>query len=133
MKLVRFFIYIFFISNINIIKLILVIGGWKNTKSIIRDRKFTNVVVEKLGPVLSPLYATEIIITLNQDGELTVTLPGYEKPYMKFKDTKPSFWTYIGFSSWENTQARWFYDCPLGLDGPGNDIADVDVRFGDDV
>ncbi|KAL5274377.1 hypothetical protein ACFFRR_000858 [Megaselia abdita] len=111
----------------------IVIGGWNNTKSTIRKNKFSVEVVEKLGSVLSALYPTEIVISLKQDGELTVILPGYERPYLNFKDTKASAWTYLGFSSWENTPARWFYDCPLGIDGPGgNDIntifANIDIR-----
>lgn len=118
-----------FLHNVHIS----VLGGWNNTKSTIRNRKFGYNVVEKHGPVLSALYPTEIVVRLKQDGELTVYLPGYKRPYLNFKDTKASFSTYLGFSSWKNTPARWFYDCPLGIEGPsGGNVnrvfAGIDLR-----
>lgn len=76
--------------------------------------------MEKEGAVVSPLYPTEVIVALKDDGELSVILPDFERPYMIFKDKSPRFWTYVAFASWENQPARWFYDCPLGNDGPSD-------------
>lgn len=123
-------------SNPNVFAKFSVLGAWNNTRSLIRRAKLADEVAEKQGPVLSALYPTEILVRLTKEGELTAILPGYDRPYLKYKDTKPSFWTYIGFSSWENTPSRWFYDCPLGVDGPGNSMDtffDVEMRGSDRI
>lgn len=79
-----------------------------------------HIVVRK-GEITSPLYPLEIVVALRDDGELSVILPDFEKPYMSYKDTSARFWTYVSFSAWADNAARWFYDCPLGSDGPGGD------------
>lgn len=95
-------------------------GSNYNTDSGIRINRRTDPVVIKKGEVTSPLYPLEIVIALRDDGELSVILPDYERPYMAYKDTSPRFWTYVSLSAWDTYAARWFYDCPLGADGPGD-------------
>lgn len=77
-------------------------------------------MVRRNGEVTSALYPTEIIVALKDDGELSVILPNYERPYMTYSDTSEGFSTYLSFSSINHIPARWFYDCPLGNDGPSS-------------
>lgn len=97
-----------------------VIGGDDNKESVIKMNKLGEPVVRKGGDITSPLYPTEIIVALKDDGELSVILPDYERPYMLYKDASARFRTYISFSSINHIAARWFYDCPLGNDGPSS-------------
>lgn len=94
----------------------LVLGGWGNSKSVMRNSTQGPNLYNKYGQVCSELYATEVILILKKDGFLSVTLPGYSRPYMSIKDYHPSHTIYLGFASWEDKMARWFYDCPLGVD-----------------
>ena len=93
-----------------------VLGGWSNTNSTIRSQKYITDVTNKGGEVLHPLYLTEILITLTKDGMLSVVLPNYQSPFLAYQDVNKNLYSkYISFAGWENSPARWFYDCPLKI------------------
>lgn len=94
-----------------------VLGGAYNTESVITLRRLEDVVKTRKGAITSPLYPTEFIVALREDGEISVTLPDYDRPYMSYKDTSARFWTYFHLSAWAGVGGRWFYDCPIGVDG----------------
>uniref|UniRef100_T1GCQ2 Farnesoic acid O-methyl transferase domain-containing protein n=1 Tax=Megaselia scalaris TaxID=36166 RepID=T1GCQ2_MEGSC len=75
----------------------IVFGGYDNTESCIKVHRLGPQVVRKKGEVTSPLYPTEIIIALREDGELSVILPDFERPYMVYKDKSARYWTYLLF------------------------------------
>ncbi|KAL5277291.1 hypothetical protein ACFFRR_002489 [Megaselia abdita] len=90
----------------------IVLGGWDNSKSAIRNATEGRNLYEKGGPVCSPLYPTEVIVSLTKDGLLSVVLPGFQTPFMFLQDSQPSYNKFVAFSSWKGNAARWFYDCP---------------------
>lgn len=94
-----------------------VLGGMSNTESVIKLQRLGAPVQIKKGSITSPLYPTELIVALRDDGEISVTLPDYDRPYMSFKDKSARFWTYMSFSAWIGVGARWFYDCPIDENG----------------
>lgn len=85
---------------------------------MIKTSRLGQAVLYKYGSITSPLYPTEFIVALRDDGEISVILPDYERPYMVYKDTSARFWTYFSISAFHGVPGRWFYDCPLGNDGP---------------
>lgn len=91
---------------------------------MIRLQKLGVPATRKVGSVTSGLYPTEIVIALKNDGELIVILPDYERPYLLYKDTSARFSDYFSLSSINHIPARWFYDCPLGNDGPSSNDCD---------
>lgn len=48
------------------------------------------------------LYPTEVIVTLQKDGLLSVVLPDFQRPYMSLQDSMPSHSDYVGFASCGN-------------------------------
>lgn len=73
----------------------------------------------------SELYPTEVIVSLANDGLVSVVLPGFQRPYMSLQDRRPSHSAYVGFASWENAAARWFYDCPFDNDDSQSNTVEV--------
>lgn len=98
--------------------LLTVLGGASNSESVIKMKRLGPADLFKYGAITSPLYPTEFIVVLREDGEISVILPDYDRPYMVFKDKSARFWTYFSLSGFHGVGARWFYDCPLGNDGP---------------
>ena len=88
-----------------------VIGGWRNSKSVIRcSRQGKSEVEHKESKILHQKEYRDF--ELHYDGSVIRLFKGGEdEPFMKFNDNKPFKVNYIGISTGWGSKGDWiFYD-----------------------
>lgn len=98
-----------------------VIGAGSNTFAEIRRQRQTQplrtIRVKNILSVINPLPLT---IRITADGVIDVRITGQENSIINATDKDPLTINYISFSSWGNTEGKWFFDC----DGDKDDRLD---------
>ncbi|KAJ8041524.1 C3 and PZP-like alpha-2-macroglobulin domain-containing protein 8 [Holothuria leucospilota] len=78
----------------------IVIGGWKNTKSVIRRcKQCINLVSELTNRYLSANEFRWFWITFESNGAITVGRNNESTPFMKWTDPDPLEVQYLGYST----------------------------------
>jgi len=91
----------------------IIIGGWKNTRHVIRRKKGEEVLEElHLPELLLENKQSKFLIQLTNNNELEVFVGGkLYKPVLWTKDPKPIPVKYISFASNDGNRVLVFYNC----------------------
>lgn len=89
-----------------------VIGAGSNTFVEIRRQRQTQPLrTIRFKNILSPINPLPLTIRITVDGVIDVRITGQEHSIISATDKNPLTIKYISFSSWGNTEGKWFFDC----------------------
>lgn len=89
-----------------------VIGAGSNTFVEIRRQRQTQPLrTIRVKNILSPINPLPLTIRITVDGVIDVRITGQEHSVINVTDKNPLTIKYISFSSWGNTEGKWFFDC----------------------
>lgn len=89
-----------------------VIGAGSNTFAEIRRQRQTHPLrTIRVKNILSPINPLPLTIRITVDGLIDVRITGQEHSIINATDTDPLPIKFISFSSWGNTEGKWFFDC----------------------
>lgn len=92
--------------------LCIVIGAGSNTFVEIRRQRQTQPLrTIRVKNILSPINPLPLTIRITADGLIDVRITGQENSIINATDKNPLTIKYISFSSWGNTEGKWFFDC----------------------
>lgn len=91
---------------------LLVLGAGGNTFAEIRRfRQSQPLKTLRLLGLLSPVDPLPLTIQILNSGLISVNVTGQNTSIIAANDTKLLPVKYLSFSTWGNTEAKWFYDC----------------------
>lgn len=99
-------------ANLSRICVCVVIGAGSNTFVEIRRQRQTQPLnTIRVKNILSPINPLPLTIRITVGGLIDVRITGQSDSLINATDKDPLAIKYMSFSSWGNTEGKWFYDC----------------------